>query len=225
MIALGRQFRPLAAIVAISVLLALALLVLVARSMVRPLRTLRTAAFDVAQRRLPQAIERMQSTGGQDEQVIVEPIGISTREEIGEVARAFDAVHAEALRLAGEQALLRANVNDIFVNLSRRSQGLVKRQLNLIDKLESDEQDPEHLGNLFQLDHLATRMRRNAESLLVLVGEMSPRRWATPLPVPDVIRAAIAEVEDYRRVELRRIDNALRRAPPSTASCSRTARG
>jgi signal transduction histidine kinase len=191
--------------VVIAVVLTIAVLVLVARSMIRPLRNLRTAAFDVAQRRLPQAIERLQENGGESDQVGVEPIGIDTDEEIGEVARAFDAVHAEAIRLAGEQALLRANVNDIFVNLSRRSQGLVKRQLGLIDKLESDEQDPDHLGDLFQLDHLATRMRRNNENLLVLAGaaELRPRR-RRPVPTEDVLRASVSEVEDYQRVVVRR---------------------
>jgi signal transduction histidine kinase len=189
--------------VILAVVLTVAVLVLVARSMIRPLRTLRSAAFDVAQRRLPQAIERMQETGSQD--AVVEPIGIDTQEEIGEVARAFDAVHAEAIRLAGEQAALRANVNDIFVNLSRRSQGLVKRQLGLIDKLESDEQDPDHLGDLFQLDHLATRMRRNNENLLVLAGaaELRPRR-RRPVPTEDVLRASVSEVEDYQRIVVRR---------------------
>jgi signal transduction histidine kinase len=191
--------------VVLAVVLTVLVLVLVARSIIRPLRGLRTAAFDVAQRRLPQAIERMQDSSNPQDQAVVEPIGIDTDEEIGEVARAFDAVHAEAIRLAGEQALLRANVNDIFVNLSRRSQGLVKRQLGLIDKLESDEQDPDHLGDLFQLDHLATRMRRNNENLLVLAGaaELRPRR-RRPVPTEDVLRAAVSEVEDYQRVVVRR---------------------
>ncbi|HZG90731.1 MAG TPA: nitrate- and nitrite sensing domain-containing protein, partial [Pseudonocardia sp.] len=203
--AAGRDAARDVLIVLIAVALTLALLVVVARSMIRPLRALRSAAFDVAQRRLPQAIERIQGSDAPQQPASVESIGIDTEEEIGEVARAFDAVHAEAVRLAAEQALLRANINDIFVNLSRRSQGLVKRQLSLIDKLESDEQDPEHLGNLFQLDHLATRMRRNNENLLVLAGaaELRPRR-RRPVLVDDVLRAAVSEVEDYQRVMVRR---------------------
>ncbi|WP_214401157.1 sensor histidine kinase [Pseudonocardia lacus] len=194
-------------IVAVAVVIALVLLLLVAQAIIRPLRSLRNAAFDVAQTRLPQAIERAQNAESQDV-VAIEPIDVNTREEIGEVARAFDAVHAEAVRLASEQALLRANVNDIFVNLSRRSQGLVKRQLTLIDKLESDEQDPDHLGDLFQLDHLATRMRRNNENLLVLAGaaELRPRR-RKPVPADDVLRAAVSEVEDYQRIVVRRAPN------------------
>ncbi|MFC7716275.1 hypothetical protein [Nonomuraea recticatena] len=99
------------------------------------------------------------------------PIGVSSRDEIGEVARAFDEVHREAVRLAGEESKLRANVNAMFVNLSRRSQTLVERQITLIDGLEQGEQDEQRLANLFKLDHLATRMRRNSENLLVLAGQ------------------------------------------------------
>jgi signal transduction histidine kinase len=194
-----------------TVLLALALLLgalvvgLVARAMIVSLRTLRSDALDIAQRRLPEAVEQMKAVDGEVAPLVVQPIAIDTREEIGEVARAFDAVHAEAVRLAAQQALLRNNVNDIFVNLSRRSQGLVGRQLKLIDELEQSEQDPEHLGNLFQLDHLATRMRRNNENLLVLAGaaELRPRR-KRPVPAQDVLRASVSEVEQYRRVTVRR---------------------
>ncbi len=107
----------------------------------------------------------------------VAPIPITSGDEIGEVARAFDQVHREAVRLAAEQALLRGNVNAIFTNLSLRNQGLIQRQLSLITDLENNEADPDQLANLFQLDHLATRMRRNGENLLVLAGEEPGRRW------------------------------------------------
>ena len=183
-----------------SLLLTLLLVVVVARSMLVPLRVLRNTAFDVADRRLPQAIRRMRDADGDSPEVAVAPVAVHTREEIGQVARAFDAVHGEAVRLAAEQALLRRNVNDMFVNLSRRSQGLVERQLRLIDQLESKEQDPEQLSNLFQLDHLATRMRRNSENLLVLAGADLARRSARPIAAVDVLRAAVSEVEEYQRV-------------------------
>lgn len=183
-----------------SLLLTLLLVVIVARSMLVPLRVLRNTAFDVADRRLPQAIRRMRDAEGEAPDVSVAPVAVHTREEIGQVARAFDAVHGEAVRLAAEQALLRRNVNDMFVNLSRRSQGLVERQLRLIDQLESKEQDPEQLSNLFQLDHLATRMRRNSENLLVLAGADLARRSARPIAAVDVLRAAVSEVEEYQRV-------------------------
>jgi signal transduction histidine kinase len=184
-----------------SLLLTLLLVVVVARSMLVPLRVLKNTAFDVADRRLPEAIQRMRDAEGDTPpDVSVAPVAVHTREEIGQVARAFDAVHGEAVRLAAEQALLRRNVNDMFVNLSRRSQGLVERQLRLIDQLESKEQDPEQLSNLFQLDHLATRMRRNSENLLVLAGADLARRSARPISAVDVLRAALSEVEDYKRV-------------------------
>ena len=178
----------------------LLLVVVVARSMLVPLRTLRDAAFQVADRRLPEAIRRIRDTDDETPDAGVAPVAVHTREEIGQVARAFDAVHGEAVRLAAEQSLLRRNVNDMFVNLSRRSQGLVERQLHLIDQLESTEQDPEQLSNLFQLDHLATRMRRNSENLLVLAGTELARRSTRPVPAVDVLRAAVSEVEEYQRV-------------------------
>uniref|UniRef100_UPI0037DA44B6 sensor histidine kinase n=1 Tax=Streptomyces griseiscabiei TaxID=2993540 RepID=UPI0037DA44B6 len=115
---------------------------------------------------------------------------------------AFDDVHREAVRLAAEQALLRGNVNAMFTNLSRRSQGLIQRQLSLISELESREADPDQLSSLFKLDHLATRMRRNGENLLVLAGEEPGRRWTRPVPLVDVLRAAASEVEQYERIEL-----------------------
>ncbi|WP_018638951.1 nitrate- and nitrite sensing domain-containing protein [Parafrankia elaeagni] len=184
-------------------ILATALLaaVVVARSLVRPLLSLRTAALDVAGRRLPEAVRRLRDSTDQTLDDDVEAIGIDSDEEIGEVARAFDAVHREAVRLASEQAVLRNNVNAMFVNLSRRSQGLVERQLRLIDDLENREQDPDQLANLFKLDHLATRMRRNNESLLVLAGTDTARRWTHPVPVNEVVLAAISEVEQYTRVK------------------------
>ena len=178
----------------------LLLVVVVARSMLMPLRTLRDTAFAVADRRLPEAIRRIRDGDDDASDIGVEPVAVHTREEIGQVARAFDAVHGEAVRLAADQALLRRNVNDMFVNLSRRSQGLVERQLNLIDQLENTEQDPEQLANLFQLDHLATRMRRNSENLLVLAGSELARRSTRPVPAVDVLRAAVSEVEAYQRV-------------------------
>ncbi|WP_462202411.1 nitrate- and nitrite sensing domain-containing protein [Frankia sp. CcWB3] len=187
----------------IVLILALALLaaLVVARSLVRPLLALRTAALDIADHRLPEAVRRLRDSTELDIDDSIEPVGIDTDEEVGEVARAFDEVHREAIRLASEQASLRNNVNAMFVNLSRRSQGLVERQLRLIDELENREQDPDQLSNLFKLDHLATRMRRNNESLLVLAGTDTARRWTHPVPLNEVVLAAISEVEQYTRVK------------------------
>jgi hypothetical protein len=125
---------------------------------------------------------------------------VDSTDEIGEVARAFDQVHREAVRLAANEAALRGNVNAMFVNLSRRSQSLVERQIRLIDDLEQGEQDSERLGNLFAMDHLATRMRRNSENLLVLAGHEVSRRWTQAVGLVDVLRAAVSEIEQYERV-------------------------
>ncbi|MEP6697499.1 MAG: nitrate- and nitrite sensing domain-containing protein [Pseudonocardiales bacterium] len=176
--------------------------VLVARSILRPLKTLRSAALDVAYQRLPDTVRRLQDADVPEVVPDLAPIGIEGADEIGQVARAFDAVHTEAVRLASQQALMRGNVSKMFVNLSRRSQALVERQLRLIDELEAGEQDAEQLDNLFRLDHLATRMRRNDENLLVLAGAEGGRRRSEPVPMLDVLRAASAEVEQYARVRL-----------------------
>ena len=185
-------------ILMLGLLLAATIVVLVVRALTRSLRVLRTSALDVAQRRLPQAVEAMRSGGAPD--VNVEPVPLHTRDEVGQVARAFDTVHGQALRLAADQAALQSNVSSMFVNLSRRSQALVERQLQLIEQLESNEQDPDQLSNLFQLDHLATRMRRNSENLLVLAGTDLAKRNVAPVPLVDVQRAAVSEIEQYQRI-------------------------
>jgi signal transduction histidine kinase len=185
-------------------LLLLVLLVstIVARSLIRPLRKLRSDALDVAGHRLPEMVRKLSQSEGADEGVDIEPIGVTSTDEIGEVARAFDQVHREAVRLAADEAMLRGNLNAMFINLSRRSQSLIERQLSLIDSLEQSEQDPGRLSSLFRLDHLATRMRRNSENLLVLAGHEVTRRWSQPVPLVDVLRAAISEIEQYERVVL-----------------------
>ena len=189
---------------AVLVVLVIALLftVIVGRSMVRPLRRLRAGALEVAGVGLPETVRRMSEADSDNISIDVQPIEVDSFDEIGEVARAFDQVHREALRLAANEAALRGNVNAMFVNLSRRSQSLVERQIKLIDELEQGEQDPERLGSLFQMDHLATRMRRNSENLLVLAGHESTRRWNQPVPLVDVLRAAVSEIEQYERVTL-----------------------
>ncbi|MER0448508.1 nitrate- and nitrite sensing domain-containing protein [Streptomyces sp. Edi4] len=190
------------AIVVVSLLAAFVLAGMVARQMSRSMRRLRTAAFDVAEQRLPMLVDQLSRTEPGRVDTRVEPIPIDSTDEIGEVARAFDQVHREAVRLAAEQALLRGNVNAIFTNLSRRNQSLIEGQLTLITDLENNEADPDQLESLFRLDHLATRMRRNGENLLVLAGEEPGRRWDQPVPLVDVLRAASSEVESYERIEL-----------------------
>jgi signal transduction histidine kinase len=196
-----------AVLVSVATLLLLILVLLittfVARSMIRPLRKLRSDALEVAGSKLPDMVRRLSESEGGDASAEIEPIGVTSTDEIGEVARAFDQVHREAVRLAADEAMLRGNLNAMFVNLSRRSQSLIERQLSLIDNLEQTEQDADRLSSLFRLDHLATRMRRNSENLLVLAGhEAASRRWSQPVSLVDVLRAAISEIEQYERVVL-----------------------
>ena len=138
----------------------------------------------------------------------VAPISVRTRDEVADVAGALSSLQQRALDLALEQAILRRNIADSFVNLGLRNQSLLGRQIELITGLESEETDPDALAALYRLDHLATRMRRNAESLLVLAGVVPSRRWRLPIRVHDVIRAALGEVEDYGRVTIRAVDAA-----------------
>ncbi|CAL9538215.1 hypothetical protein SUDANB58_04186 [Streptomyces sp. enrichment culture] len=190
------------AVVVIALLAAFILAGMVARQMSRSMRQLRSAAFGIAEQRLPMLVDQLSRTDPGRVDTRVTPIPITSTDEIGEVARAFDQVHREAVRLASEQALLRGNINAIFTNLSRRNQSLIEGQLSLITDLENNEADPDQLENLFKLDHLATRMRRNGENLLVLAGEEPGRRWDQPVPLVDVLRAASSEVEQYERIEL-----------------------
>jgi signal transduction histidine kinase len=185
------------ALVVGAMLLALLLVIVVARSLVQPLRRLRDSALQVAHEELSREIERVRAGG---EAGHVEPIPVYTSEEVGQVAHAVDELHEQAVLLAGEQSRLQLQVSDMFETLSRRSRSLVDQQLSLIDRLERNEEDPERLESLFRLDHLAARMRRNGANLLVLAGAKVPREQAEPVPVSAIINAAASEVEDYTRV-------------------------
>jgi signal transduction histidine kinase len=185
------------AIVVGAMLLALLLVILVARSLVRPLRRLRDSALRVAHGDLADEIERVRAGA---EPGPVEQIPVHTSEEVGQVAHAVDELHEQAVLLAGEQSRLQLQMSDMFETLSRRSRSLVDQQLSLIDRLERNEEDPDRLESLFRLDHLAARMRRNGANLLVLAGAKVPRDQAEPVPVSAIINAAASEVEDYTRV-------------------------
>ncbi|MEV6773993.1 nitrate- and nitrite sensing domain-containing protein [Nocardia sp. NPDC051030] len=195
---------------AIAIIAMIALVFASVRALVRPLAALAGEADDVASRRLPQVIEswsHASETPPDAPAAVRTPAGASA--EIAAVADALDRVQTTAFELASQQALVRRNTTESMGNLARRNQNLVRRQLALISEFERKELDPQGLANLFELDHLATRMRRNAESLLVLVGENSPRRLARPIGLIDVIRAGMSEVDDYRRVLLRRVEDVL----------------
>ncbi len=191
-------FTALAA--ALVVLASLFIALIIARRIVRPLRRLTTTATAVRQE-LPRLVERV-ALPGQSVDVSEVQIPVESADEIGRLAEAFNAVNAATLAIAGEQAALRGSISEMFVNVARRDQVLLNRQLASIDEMERTQDDPDTLMRLFALDHLATRMRRNSESLLVLAGIDSGRRMRRPMPLSDVIRTASSEIELYERVEL-----------------------
>ncbi|MBA2769231.1 MAG: nitrate- and nitrite sensing domain-containing protein, partial [Sporichthyaceae bacterium] len=180
--------------------LAAGLAIALARRITRPLHRLTVAATDIGDE-LPRMVERMQTPGDRPG-VVVEPIVVESRDEIGRLAEAFNTVNEVSVQVAEEQAALRASIAEMFVNVARRNQVLLSRQLKALDAMEAGEEDPDVLQELFTLDHLATRMRRNAESLLVLAGIDSTRRLRAPVPLSDVIRTAVGEIEAYDRIDL-----------------------
>ncbi|MFC7487984.1 ATP-binding protein [Knoellia sp. CPCC 206453] len=239
----GRRDAIRDAIATIGLLVAaIALALAVARLLLDPITRVRLGALDVAHERLPTALRRIRAG---EEPAAIEPLPVHTGEEVGQLARAVDVLHAEAIHLATEQARLREQVSAMFETLSRRSTSLINQQLGLIENLERDEDDPRRLENLFRLDHLAARIRRNGESLLVLAGA-APRSGAgQDLPLGDVVRAAVSEVQDYQRVRLtvsdlviqagaapnlihlfaELIDNALSYSPPDSTVTVASVRG
>ena len=174
---------------------------LVARGIIRRLGGLETSALTLAEKQLPDVISRLRR--GEDVDVASEapPLRIG-HDEIGRVGQAIDLVRQSAIRAAVDEARLRQGLNDVFRSLARRSQSLLHRQLTLLDQMERRASDPEALDDLFRLDHLTTRMRRHAEGLVILAGAPPGRGWSSPVRMVDVMRGAIAEVEDYARVSV-----------------------
>lgn len=175
----------------------------VGRSTVRRVRSVTTAARHVAEVDLPKMVDALSNPTGQLEGTIPVELEQAGPDEVGELARSFSALHSTLVEVANRQMeILRRGVSEIFVTLARRNGSLVDRQLALIDELESGEENPEVLDGYYKLDHLSTRMRRNAESLLVLAGSESPRMWSEPLDMGEVVRAALGEVDEYQRVDV-----------------------
>ncbi|MEW2130033.1 nitrate- and nitrite sensing domain-containing protein [Streptomyces sp. NPDC005435] len=188
----------------VAVLVSLVLSVRVGRRLIRDLRQLSREAHEASGTRLPNLMRRL-TTG---EQVDVEsevPRREYDKTEIGEVGQALNTLQRAAVEAAVKQAELRAGVSEVFVNLARRSQVLLHKQLTLLDTMERRTEDTAELADLFRLDHLTTRMRRHAEGLVILSGAVPSRQWRRPIRLMDVVRAAIAEVEDYERIEVRRL--------------------
>jgi signal transduction histidine kinase len=200
--------RNAALVVTAVVLLTLLVASLVARSIARPITRLTAAANVLADERLPSLVEQMRRPGAMPVRDPV-PLPIGSKDEVGQLARALDKIQGVTGTVADEQAVvLRKGIGDIFVNLARRNQTLLDRQIEFLDQLEAAEEDPDVLQDLFKLDHLATRMRRNAESLLVLAGAEPPRRRGRPVDMADVVRVAVGEVEHFARVQLLSLDDA-----------------
>jgi HAMP domain-containing protein len=194
-------------LLAAALVLAVALALITARSLIRPVRRLEAAAEETAERRLPGVVQRLQD--GEQVDLAAEsapPIEVRSSDEIGHLAEAFNSVHRVAVRVAGREAALRRSVGDMFLNLARRSQSLIERQLEVIDELEASGSEAEVRAGLGELDHLATRMRRNAENLIILSGSEPARRWRGPISLTEVVQASVEEVKEHTRVELLPLD-------------------
>jgi signal transduction histidine kinase len=187
------------AIILLALLASVLLALVVARALINPLRRVRAGALDVARVKLPETVDRIRKG---EEPLEIVPIDVHTEEELGQLARAVDDMHRQAVSLATGEAQLRSQVGAMFVTLSRRNTTLVNQQLALIESLEQDEEDPQRLEQLFSLDHLATRMRRTAESLVILGGTTGRTASFEELSVSDVVHAAVSEVQDYQRVRI-----------------------
>ena len=189
-------------------LLALVISVLVSlkvgRSIVGRLRRMRGEALEMAAERLPTVVRRLQRGETVDVDVETPPLEYG-KDEIGQLGHAFNDVQRTAVQSAVEEANVRRGINEVFLNIARRSQTLLHRQLALLDRMERRETEPQELEDLYRVDHLATRMRRHAEDLVILAGAAPGRGWRNPVPVIDVVRGAISEVEDYKRVDIRSV--------------------
>ena len=188
-----------AALLALTTLL---LAVRVRRSIVRPIRGLAAQAKSVASHDLPEAVDAVSELPADAPVPRLKPFEVETKDELADLAESFNSVQDAAVDLAADQARTRRVVSENLVNIARRNQALLGRTLGFITTLEQGERDPEVLDNLFRIDHLATRMRRNAQSLLVLAGAEPTRLWAAPVRIGDVVRAALSEVENYGQVEI-----------------------
>ncbi|MFH8736199.1 MULTISPECIES: sensor histidine kinase [unclassified Streptomyces] len=188
----------------LALLLSLFLSVRIGRSLVRDLRRLRLEAHEASGVRLPSVMRRL--AAGEHVDVETEAPRLEyDKNEIGQVGQALNTLQRSAVEAAVKQAELRHGVSEVFVNLARRSQVLLHKQLTLLDTMERRTEDTDELADLFRLDHLTTRMRRHAEGLVILSGAAPSRQWRRPVQLMDIVRASVAEVEDYERVEVRRL--------------------
>ncbi|WP_082119189.1 sensor histidine kinase [Saccharothrix sp. ST-888] len=196
----------------IAVIASLLISVQIGSGLVAELIGLRNSALELAARKLPATMRRLRA--GEEVDIEAEaPLRPHGEDEIGQVHGALGSVQRAAVTAAVERAEVLSGVSGVFVNLARRSQVLVHRQLTLLDAMERRTEDPAELEDLFRLDHLTTRMRRHAEGLIILSGAAPGRAWRRPVPLMDVVRAAVAEVEEYARVEVHRFPPAALAGP------------
>ncbi|MGW5054133.1 nitrate- and nitrite sensing domain-containing protein [Actinokineospora sp. NPDC004072] len=177
---------------------------LVNKALVTRLEQLKNDSLRLAHERLPSLVDRLRQGERVDVAAEVPPLDYGT-DEIGQVADAFNAAQYTAVAAAVKESQAREGVNRVFLGIAHRHQGLVHRQLKILDRMEREEENPEHLDSLFQLDHLATRARRNAENLIILAGEQPGRQWRKPVRLLDILRAAVAETEQYVRVRVNQV--------------------
>ena len=194
-----RRLWAVSIVGAVGFLLTLLVTILLARSINRRLTVLRTSALTLAREQLPAVVARLRRGESVDVAAEAPPVH-EGNDEIGQVGQAIDAVRQTAIRSAIDEARVRQGVNDMFRNLARRNQSLLQRQLSVLDDMERRATDPDVLEDLFKMDHLTTRMRRHAEGLIILSGAPPGRSWSAPVKLIDVMRGAVAEVEDYARV-------------------------
>ncbi|HEX4291534.1 MAG TPA: nitrate- and nitrite sensing domain-containing protein, partial [Trebonia sp.] len=199
-IAAKRRLWAVSIVGAAGFLLTLLVTILLGRSINRRLTVLRTSALTLAREQLPAVVARLRRGESVDVAAEAPPVH-EGNDEIGQVGQAIDAVRQTAIRSAIDEARVRQGVNDMFRNLARRNQSLLQRQLSVLDDMERRATDPDVLEDLFKMDHLTTRMRRHAEGLIILSGAPPGRSWSAPVKLIDVMRGAVAEVEDYARVD------------------------
>ena len=186
----------------VGVLVLAGLVFVIYHSITKPLDSLLDRARRVANEELPRLVDRLRDDDGNEDLPVATPIETDSTDEIADLVEAFNDVQSTAYQLATEQAVGRRNVGEMFVNLGRRNQRLLQRILSQLTQLENDEEDPDKLAELFKLDNIVTRMRRNAESLLALAGAQSPRQWSKPVTIENTVRAAMGEIEGYQRIDI-----------------------
>jgi Nitrate and nitrite sensing len=197
----GRRLILLGSLGLLAILIAASFGALIARGLIRQLVELRSSAVELSDVQLPDVIRRLRAGDDIDADASVARLEAGS-DEVGQVRQAFNSVARTAIAAAVDEVKIRHGVNDVFRNLARRSQSLLARQLQLLDDMERRAHDPDQLADLFRVDHLTTRMRRHAEGLLIVAGGTSGRTRREPVPIVDVMRAAVAEVEDYTRIRV-----------------------